>query len=212
MEEAVQLNSLSKRFGRNWVLANLDLTVQRGESIALFGPNGCGKSTLLKVIATLLRPTTGTLLVLGYSEKQRGEIRKKVRLVSHEKQLYGELTALENLRFAARLRGFSFTDNDLEGYLQKLEILPAKNKWVREFSEGMKKRLMLAKTLIGNPELILLDEPYPSLDRSGKEVINSLIEGWRQEGKTILIASHDHDETLRHVDRSLTLQGGNFLP
>src|SRR5262245_15789930 len=104
MKFSVRLTGVGKRYGTQWVLSRLTLNVRQGESVALFGGNGSGKSTLLKIIATLLTPSTGELNVLGFdAAKQKGEIRSRIRLLGHDKQLYGSLTVLENLKLAAGL-------------------------------------------------------------------------------------------------------------
>ncbi len=211
---SIETIDVGKRFGAHWVLRDLNLQVRRGESVALFGNNGSGKSTLIRMIAALLSPTTGSLQVLGYDVgRQRMEIRKKIRVLGHAKQLYGSLTVLENLKFAAGMRGLSVRNDDafLISILEKLGIDRFRNRPLCELSEGMKKRTVLAKLLLGDAELILLDEPHPTLDVEGRALLNSLIVEWRKKGTTLLLASHDHAQVLVHVDRVLTLEKGGFL-
>ncbi|MDO8461964.1 MAG: ABC transporter ATP-binding protein [Deltaproteobacteria bacterium] len=209
MNNIIEMVEIGRRFDRSWVLAHMNLTIKKGESVALFGANGSGKSTLLKILATLLSPTTGRFQIFGKNpEKEKSFIRRHLRLLGHDKQLYGSLTPLENLRLAARIRGLDYNDKIFESLLGQLQILPFKDQPIGELSEGTKKKLVLAKLLLGDPELILMDEPYPALDKSGREILGHLIHEWRHEGKTLIIASHDHEETIKHVDRVLTLQGG----
>lgn len=205
----VELTNVGKRFGTRWVLAHLDLTVRRGEALALFGGNGSGKTTLLKIIATLLEPSTGRTEVFGlHPNIDKRDIRRRLRFLGHEKQLYGTLTTFENLRLFRTIVGNGESDADLLTLLERLDILHAKDRPTRTLSEGMKKRLALTRLLLGKPELILLDEPYPGLDQEGKKLFDDLVREWRRAGMTLLIASHDHEVTTAHVDRVVTLDEG----
>lgn len=210
---SIEMKDLGRRYGSSWILAYLNLVIQKGESVALFGNNGSGKTTLLKMIATLLAPSTGHLSVLGCDAvKQKGEIRNRLRFLGHEKQLYDRLSVVENMRLTAGIRGLSSKkiDTVFEGLLDRLQILGSKHKRVGDLSEGMKKRLVLARLLLGDPDLIMLDEPHPTLDVRGREILNDLIGEWRRSGKTILLASHDHEEVLSHVDRLIILHNGSL--
>lgn len=214
-EIAIDMQKVGKRFGRQWVVAGASLTIRRGEAVALFGGNGSGKSTLLRMIATLLPPSTGTLTVLGQDVAQeKVAIRRQLRFLAHEKQLYSALTVAENLRLAAHLRGLTRRQGiqAIEQWCERLQIAPLRHRRIMQLSEGLKKRVVLARLLIGReePELILLDEPHPTLDVAGRRVLDDLIRAWRAAGKTILLASHDHAQTLAHVDRVLHLQGGRI--
>ncbi len=209
MDPHILGENLGKHFGGRWVLVRCGFEIGRGESVALFGKNGSGKSTLLRMIAGLLDPTTGRLLVCGVDVRTgRRAIRQSVRYLAHEKQLYPSLTAIEHLRLAADLRQVPATDASLTGLLERMGIAGYSRYRVEQLSEGTKKRLVLARLLIGEPELILLDEPHPTLDDDGKRILNNLIGEWRKSGKTIVLASHDHDVARGHVDRVLTLKNG----
>ena len=204
----IEIREVGRRFGLSWVLSRCNLKINQGESVALFGNNGSGKSTLLKMIATLLAPTTGSIKVAGLdTRKEKREIRARLRYLAHEKQLYEPLTAMENLRLAASLRG---VDQPLEAILQRVGIDRFKNQKVEELSEGTRKRLMLARLLVGEADLILLDEPHPTLDIKGKEILNDMIARWRKEGKTIILASHDHEQALSQADRLIILKDGTI--
>ncbi|MBI2340791.1 MAG: ABC transporter ATP-binding protein [Deltaproteobacteria bacterium] len=200
-DHLVEMKEAGRRFGRSWVLSRCNLKIGRGESVALFGNNGSGKSTLLKMVATLLAPTTGTITVAGHdTQKEKREIRPRIRYLAHEKQLYEPLTVMENLRLTASLRG---VDRPLETVLQRVGIDRFKNYKVEELSEGTRKRLMLARLLLGEADLILLDEPR-------KEILNEIIRGWKKEGKTVILASHDHEQALSHADRLVILKDGTI--
>lgn len=211
-ENSVEMRGIGKRFARQWTLAHVDLLIGSGETVALFGKNGSGKTTLLKIIATLLAPTTGQVKVLGYSPgEDRRLLRKRIRLLGHEKQLYSSLTVLENLRLVAGIRGVGEAGDERRVFspiLERLDMLAYAGRRVNELSEGMKKRVVLGRLLIGEADLILLDEPHPTLDKEGREILNQLILDWRKEGKTLMIASHDHEQTLTHASRLLVIRDG----
>lgn len=211
---AIDMQDIGKRFGRQWVVAHASLRVRRGESVALFGGNGSGKSTLLKMIATLLAPSAGTLRVLGYDVRRvKRDIRRRVRFLAHEKQLYGALTVRENIALAASARGLSCGGGRLaiQPLLARWQLEAVGDRRVMQLSEGMKKRVVLTRLLIGDdaPELILLDEPHPTLDVAGRVLLDTMLQEWRARGTTILIASHDHTQTVAHVDRVIALESGS---
>ena len=215
MNPAVELKGVGKRYQRHWVLASLDLTIQNGESVALFGCNGSGKSTLLKILATLMVPSTGQMKILGLDpKKDKNAIRKRLRFLGHAYPIYGSLTVLENMTFAAALLGLekNFLKKGLDELLEKFRISKFRDHRVDQLSEGLKKRVVLSRLLMGasDPELILLDEPHPTLDAESRETLKSFIEEWKRKGTTLLIASHDRHQTLIHTDRSLILEGGRL--
>ncbi len=212
---AIEMTDLSKRYGAQWVLFHLNGVIRQGESVALFGRNGSGKTTLLKMLATLIPPSAGGIEILGSDAAlQKKEIRKGIRFLAHEKQLYGSLSVLENLKLAAGLRGLSRSKGlrQIEGILDCLRMKDFQDRRVSQLSEGMKKRVVLARLLIGDtePDLIFLDEPYPTLDTEGREILDRLIQEWRKKGKTIVIATHDQRRTLESVDRLLVLENGRI--
>lgn len=203
--------ALGKRYGPRWILSAVNINIKKGEVVALFGNNGSGKTTLLRLIATLASPSVGTLQVLGCDPtRDKPKIRQRLRFLGHNKQLYERLSVLENLKLAARIRGLvdRHTAADLTALQGRLQLAAVQDRPVSELSEGMKKRLVLARLLLGDPELILLDEPHPTLDTQGRQILNDLIGEWKGRGKTIVIASHDHVEVLRHANRLIVLQGG----
>ncbi len=201
---AIEMSDVGKRFGTHWVLRRVDLSVRRGEAIALFGGNGAGKSTLLKLIASLLSPSCGSLKTSG-----------NMRFFAHEKQLYSLLTVFENLRLVAQLttKRVQVPFGCVDEALDRLQIRKIRDQRIGQLSEGQKKRVTLAKLLIGadDSEIFLMDEPYPTLDEEGKKVLDGLLREWREKGKTLLIASHERERTLPHVDRVLSIEGGRIL-
>lgn len=196
---ALRVRGVFRRYGFHWALRGVDLTVARGSVLALIGPNGSGKTTLLKVIATGLRPTRGTVEVLGLDvARSPDEVRRRVGLLSHHTYLYEELTALENLRFAAAMYGVPNELGVLEAALRSVGLGRVGRAQVRTFSSGMKKRLALARAQLHGPDLVLLDEPYGALDTEGLAWVDRSLLSARGHGRTVIVATH-------HVERVLPL-------
>lgn len=198
---AVRARGIFRRYGYHWALRGVDLHVARGSIVALIGANGSGKTTLLKVIATGLKPTRGSVEVMGFDvAKDPDEVRRRVGLLSHYSYLYDELTALENLRFAAEMYGAGADGETLDGALRSVGLLRVRDAFVRTFSSGMKKRLALARASLHRPDLVLLDEPYGALDAAGLEWVDRLLRAVPERGATAIVATH-------HVERVLPLVG-----
>jgi len=209
---AIELEGLGRRYGRQNVLKNLNLNVSSGRVVVLSGSNGSGKTTLLKVLATRLRPTKGRGEVFGFDlVKQASEVRRHVAYMSVSGGHYGALSALENLRLAASLYGHDrqeVTVAELEGKLEAVGLLGAKNKLVRAFSSGMKKRLAIARLLMSDADLWLLDEPYAALDTEGRTLVDDLLTTARLQDRTVLMASHEVAHVRALADSVLVLQDG----
>lgn len=206
---AVELTGLARRYGAAYVLKNINLTVTPGRTLILRGGNGAGKTTLLRVLSTRLRPSRGSGRVLGFDlVREAHRVREHVAYLSVFGGAYGGLTARENLALAAKLYGKrSHTD----GFLEHVGLHDARDKLVRTFSSGMKKRLGVARLLLADADLWLLDEPYAALDESGRELIDSLLLTAKDRGKTVLMASHELERSARFADRILDVQGGTLV-
>lgn len=206
---ALRLRGLSKRFGRRWALREVDLELPRGAFLALLGPNGAGKTTLLRVLATLLKPTSGDAEVLGLPVRQGAdEIRRRAGLLTADGFLYDDLTAAENLRFAALMSGDRPDRAAHEALLARVGLSDAADVRVRAFSTGMRRRLELARLLLRRPELVLMDEPYVSLDEEGVALVDRTFRELRERGATVVFASHQRDEARRVADRAVVLRRG----
>lgn len=208
---AVRLENVSKRLGWTWALREIGLEVERGTSVVLIGPNGAGKTTLLRLVATLLKPTAGTGEVLGSSLQEGAEaIRSRTGLLSARGHLYGDLSALENLRFAAWMGGVSVDASWLRSTLVKVGLDHVSEQRAREFSSGMQKRLAFATLLMRRLDLVLLDEPYASLDSDGIRMVDDFVDEWRAGGGTVLLATHRRGLAVRKADRVAVLQAGRL--
>lgn len=209
MNLAVVAEGVTRRFGRRWALRGVDLAVPRGAVVALLGANGTGKTTLLRVVSTLLRPTAGRVQVLGHAlPAGEDEIRARAAFMTAGGHAYEELTGVENLRFAARMSGKTASDDDLRGALAAVDLGGAADVPVRAWSTGMRQRLELARLRLRPLELVLLDEPFVSLDEDGVGLVHEAVRGWREAGAAVVIASHRVDDATRHADEVVRLVGG----
>lgn len=206
---ALRVRGLFKRYGWKWALKDVDLDVERGASLALVGPNGAGKTTLLRVLATLVRPSRGEVRVFGHSVHDAGdEVRRRTGLMTTSGYLYDELTGAENLRFAALMSGLRPDADRGRRMLERVGLSEAADRRVRGYSSGMRKRLELARLLLRTPELLLMDEPYASLDAEGVALVDEVVREAREAGRTVVFASHQMGEALRTADRVAVLKDG----
>ncbi|MBF0449094.1 MAG: heme ABC exporter ATP-binding protein CcmA [Magnetococcales bacterium] len=207
------VSGLRHRFGRQQVLNGVDLTMEAGDCVVLFGDNGSGKSTLLTLLSTRFSLQKGgyTLNEMDSSE-QGDEIRGKLVFISHNSHLYGHLTSLENLIFFADLRGLKQSEAQLRSAIDRVGLAPFADRPTRWFSAGMKKRLTLARVLIAQPDLLLLDEPYSALDVQGVDWLNNMLIEFLKQGGMIIMASHDPNRVAVLPHRPLRLHKGRLSP
>jgi heme exporter protein A len=208
----IRATGLGKRFGRHWALAHFDLEVHGGEVVLLFGSNGSGKTTFLRLAAGLYKPTRGTLSIQGHdSVKERLECRRLLSMVAHDNYLYARLTALETLRVWARLLGTPARDSDLIPLLEEVGLAERRRLPVGGFSAGMKKRLTLLRTRLEQPKIVLLDEPFSALDVAGQDLVEGWVGGFRDEGRTVVMASHNLPRATKLCDRAVALEQGQIV-
>jgi len=202
---ALEVEGLARHYGEREALSGVSLSLQEGRTLVVFGPNGAGKTTLLRVLATLLRPHAGDVRVLGASlPSEAWAVRGRVGLLGHEPLLYRELSARENLRFHARLHGVESAR--VEELLESLRMSTRGDEPLRTLSRGMVQRVAVARAVLHNPELLLLDEPHSNLDPTAIELVAPLI--GKSSGRTRVICSHDPSGGLADADLVLGLQGG----
>ena len=204
-ESALELDGLARHYGEREALSGVSLSLAAGQTLVVFGPNGAGKTTLLRVLATLLRPHAGEVQVLGSSlPDEAWAVRGRVGLLGHEPLLYRELTARENLRFHARLHGIG--DGRVDELLQSVAISARAGEPLRTLSRGMVQRVAVARAVLHDPELLLLDEPHSNLDPAAIELVAPLIGA--ASARTRVICSHDPSGGLAEADVVLGLRAG----
>ena len=207
---AVEAHGLVKQFGNRRGLDGVDLEVPAGAFLSVFGPNGAGKTTLLRMLALLSRPTRGSLRLLGVDALEDADaLRSRVGLISHTSMLYGDLTARENLEFFSSLYGAPDRAR-IDELLRLVELDHRRNDCVRTFSRGMQQRLSIARALINDPELVLLDEPYSGLDPHAAELFDGLIARVRAR-RTFIMVSHDLDRGFELCTHALILARGRVV-
>lgn len=209
---AVSARGLGKRFGRHWAVAHLDLEIASGDSLVIAGANGSGKTTLLRLVAGLLRPTSGELSVDGLDTTQDTlAIRRRLSLVSHRTYLYDRLTALESMQIWNRLAGRHHDDETLIGLLEEVALADRRRSTVDTFSAGMRKRLALARARLEQPSILLLDEPFAALDVSGQELVEAWVARGREGGQTVLVASHHLERAAQLCRTAMLMRSGQHV-
>jgi heme ABC exporter ATP-binding subunit CcmA len=198
------VQDVSKLFGRFAALRHVSATFQPGRCYLLLGENGAGKSTLLRVLAGLLRPTIGTVRLL---EQPAADARGRIGYMSHAAMLYDELTARENLEYTAKLYcGQPCLSSDQA--LRMVGLDPALARPVGQYSQGMRQRTSLARVLMSQPELLLLDEPFSNMDRASAERMLGLLAELRGAGRTIVLTTHQRELAEAVADVVLMMQSG----
>ncbi len=202
----LRVSGVTHRFGPVTALWEVDLDVFPGDFVAIFGPNGAGKTTLLKIVASLIKPTRGEVH-LG----EGGHGRADVGYVSHQSLLYNEMTGLENLVFYARLYGLPDPPGLARESLLEMGLEEAAHALVRGYSRGMKQRLTLARALLHQPRLLLLDEPYTGLDQHGSRLLTEVLRSLREQGRTVLLITHNLGEGLELSTRVVIQHRGEIV-
>ena len=209
---ALQSEDIRKTFGHFTALAGVTLNVRRGEFVALFGRNGAGKTTFLKIAATLVRYTHGTLRVEGIDIREEPErARRYIGFLSHNTYLYRDLTPVENLRFFSRLYGVPDSDERIFSLLERVGLRRRASDPVRAFSRGLHQRLGIARVMLHDPSVILLDEPYTGLDANAVEILNQILDQAAAAGKTIILTTHDLEQGLRAATRAVIIDRGKIV-
>jgi heme exporter protein A len=211
--DRVEARGVGKVYGRQRALGSasggVDLTLRAGEVTALLGPNGAGKSTLVSILATLVAPSSGTVRYGG--QEIDDSMRGAIGVIAHESLCYGDLSGRENLEFFARLYGLPDARRRADELLTRVGIAEAAGRPARTYSRGMMQRLTVARALVHQPQLLLADEPFTGLDRSGVELLAQLLAEERDRGAIQVVVTHDFEAVAPLVDRVVVLHRGKIV-
>jgi heme exporter protein A len=199
------LRELRRDYNERAVLREVSLELQAGQTLSVIGPNGAGKSTLLRILATLLRPTSGNVELLGAAiPREAWKVRGRIGYLGHEPLLYRELSVRENLEFNARLQGVSDPTTRIDELLSRAGLAARDNERVRNLSAGLLQRAAICRTLVHDPEILLLDEPRSHLDLGAASVVDELL--GPAEARTRVIVSHEIESAIANADQVLALR------
>jgi len=204
----IEVRGLAKYYGRFSALRNLTLTIADGEFIALFGRNGAGKTTFLKIVAGLFRASSGTFKIQFAGANESRFVRGVIGYLSHNTSLYADLTAIENLRFFARLQNAPAGDEFLLERIRQVGLSGRETEPVRNYSRGMQQRLAIARAFLHDPGILLLDEPFTGLDQAGSDFLKSYLLKAHSLGKTCIMAIHDAPLGYELADRLVAIDKG----
>jgi len=209
----IEVNNLAKRFKNALAVNNISFKINKGTIIGLLGPNGCGKSTTIGMMLGLIKPTSGTVVINGQNiENNRTSLLEKMNFISPYIELPKKLTVEENLKVYGRLYGVKNLEDKISEIMEKLNLTEFKKRKTGELSSGQKNRVSLAKALVNDPEILLLDEPTASLDPDVGDKIRTFIEDFAsKKGATILLASHNMNEVERLCHEVMMMKDGKII-
>ena len=208
--QPIVINDLTKKYKNITALNGINLKINQGEIFGFLGPNGAGKTTTMKILLGLLKPTAGSTQIFGVdSTDLTNKIRKKIGVVFEENNLYKHLTGQENLEFFASL--YNVPAEKINQLLDFFELDQARDLQLKNYSKGMKQRLLIARAIIASPDLLILDEPTSGLDPASIEIIHQAIGQFKKENKTVFLSSHFMEEVERLCDRIAFINNGEII-
>jgi heme exporter protein A len=207
---ALEIDGVWKYYGDFPALRDVALSIAPGSTLALLGRNGAGKTTLLRILAGLSRPSRGSIKIHG-SEAREEATRRRIGVLGHGIALYDELSAMENLTLFGRIYGLPDPRKRADEMLERVGLARVRDGLAREFSRGMRQRLAVARAFLHDPEVILLDEPFTALDDRAIAVLQSMIQEMRDQGRTIIMSTHQLREALELASHVALLQRGQIV-
>jgi heme exporter protein A len=188
----IKVDNVKKSYGHINALSKVSFELNKGDFLSIFGPNGAGKSTLLKILSAQTRPSSGKVYFNGIDlSKQPDNFRKTFGVISHLPFLYENLSAIDNLKFYGKIYEISDLQDRVNEILKKVELVDRRNDFVRNYSRGMLQRLSIARALLHEPEIILLDEPYTGLDQHASYILTNILREQFENNKTIIMVTHN---------------------
>ncbi len=208
----VEIQGLTKSFGNHLALRGVDLKARQGESVVIFGPNGAGKTTLIKVLATIMNPSSGSVVVDGLNLKNNAEeIRRRIGVVAHQTFLYSDLSAYENLEFYSRMYDVPRHKERIHEVAAMVGMVSRLHDRVGTLSRGMQQRLSIARSLLHKPAIMLLDEPETGLDQQAISMLWKALETEGERKRSIILTTHNLERGLELGERLLILDKGKIV-
>jgi ABC-2 type transport system ATP-binding protein len=204
---AVEINNIYKTYGKKTVVSDVSFTVEKGEIFGLIGPNGAGKTTTIRMMMDIIKPDSGEVYILG--EKFREETKNKIGYLPEERGLYKKQTVMDTIKYMAALKGVAVSNEHIEEMLKHVGMLPHKNKKIEEMSRGMGQLIQFLVTIVHNPPLVILDEPFSGLDPVNTELLKGLIKKLKDEGKSIIFSTHQMSQVEELCDRLFMINRGS---
>jgi len=208
---SIAVSKVTKRFGYHRALAEVELSLESGHLCALLGANGAGKSTMLGILSTLMRPSSGALSYRGHDGEsfEHAVLRREIGVLAHEPMVYTQLNAIENLRFWGGLYQVDSLESRIEELLALVELdSKAQERPAGTYSRGMTQRLALARAMLHDPSILLLDEPFAGLDQTGSKALGDLLGNARKARRLVVVVTHDLEAIAGHADHVVVLGRG----
>lgn len=208
----IETKALVKTIGDKMILRGINLSIKKGETVAILGPNGAGKSTVLKILGGLIKLTSGEVKINGLDlKKDSYDSKRKIGFLAHNSFLYDHLTPLENLKFFGKLYGVVNIEERAKKLIDEVGLSVFTHDPVQSFSRGMIQRIAIARAIIHEPEILLFDEPHTGLDQQAIKILNDVIIRMKQEGSTILMVTHDFGQAIETCDRFIIIKNGKVV-
>ncbi|MDF2606535.1 MAG: heme exporter protein CcmA [Bacillales bacterium] len=211
VQPMIKIDNLIKRVGDKVILKGVSLNITKGETVGILGPNGAGKSTLLKVIATLLKPTSGEVTIDGLDlKKDPIKIKSKLGYLPHASLLYDHFTPYENLKFFSKVYYLDNVEERIHKLIDDVGLRLFTHEPVKSFSRGMVQRIAIARSILHDPEILLLDEPHTGLDQQAIGILNNVVAKLQERDVTTLIVTHDFLQAAKVCDRIVIVRNGRI--
>jgi heme exporter protein A len=209
---AIEARGLTKSFGERPALEGVNLQVSKGERLIIFGPNGAGKTTLVKILATLIKPSSGNVWLDGINIRDKpAQTRRKISLVSHQTFLYDDLTIYENLKFYGKMYGVADLEQKIHEVISWVQLESRQHDRVGTLSHGLQQRATIARAVLHNPSLLLLDEPEVGLDPHAGAVVREVLGSINGDSRTAVMTTHNLERGLELGDRVIILDRGKIV-